>query len=220
MSWDLPLQSDSATPDNSPPWIEYLYESLCGTKPVQCWMASAPFLDIPFDEAIRRVGPKTFRYAPGERAAVMRRGEIPVEPLIWQAGKLYEAEHAVTPRRATVVLANFGNRENVTISEVLLWAEVRELSAAFPFEVFSVCAALPDLHKKLRCDPACIASTEERCLDGVWRAPCVRMGSVEREVAFIPSRYPLHDSYWFAFRTRETRQELATRKYEQFFGTI
>lgn len=217
MTWHHVLQDDSVTQENAPPWIEYLYTSSNRNQPVECFMASAPYLNIPFDEAVRAAGPKTFQYAPGEREAVIRMGEIPVEPLIWQAGQLYETQDRIAPRRATIVLANFVKREDITVSEALLWAQARELSAAHPLDIFSVCTALPELYKELRCGLACIASTDERSLDGVWRTPCVRLGGVEREVAFVPARYPLHDQYWFAFRTRETGREVAMRRYEEFF---
>lgn len=199
---------------------EYDYTDFHHVPAVTCWLASAPYLHVPFEKAVLAAGPKTpqkdgkeARIIPDDEVIIdekrrvaltkkdmeLLRREILVNPLIWQAGQLYPDVYT-SGERVELWLAHFGKENSATVPAAIAWARSQGLLPAHPQLVFSVCAALPELHKKLGSDPVGIISTEERPFDGVWRAPCVWLGSVQREVAFVPSRYPLHDSCWYAFR--------------------
>jgi len=184
---------------------------------VQRWRVTVPLLDLPFNKAVHAAGPYTSMLTAAQRAEKRARAEslskltgaereervrtdvILSESLIWEAAPLYEE----TPQkcgRIDIVLANLRSQGAMSGPHVVHWAKsFGGYVTASPHEVFSVGAYLPHLYRVLRSDPAGILSTDERLYDGVWRACCVWLGTAQQEIAFVPFRYPLHDSYWFAF---------------------
>lgn len=102
------------------------------------------------------------------------------------------------PRRNFYHLYNFG--EYIAGNAV---AEIGRAHGKEPVgfrEVCGICIQNPELYKILGADPAGIIATREYELDGAWRAGCIWLGTNGRDAAYVPFRYPLHDSYWFVFR--------------------
>lgn len=187
-------------------------------KTLKLCTVRAPRLLLPFEEAILAAGPKTRRHTPEQRKASQEaaaawlkfdpnKGEVPgeilLEPLIWQAEPLYHESYAEENKPIKVIVHLMQCERGVMLTrdnaaQLLDYCYVR---AASPRDVFSICADGPELYKELGSDPVGIIAPEEVLFDGVWRVPCVWLGSAVREVAFIPSRYPLNGTYWCAFCT-------------------
>ncbi len=134
-----------------------------------------PRLWVPMHEAIRIAAPKT-----------------PEGALIWKMhDDAYETE------RTAMMLVNFGR--SITGDAAIEWGERHWMKLSSFRDVCALSAHMPELYRTLGTDPAGIVATREQEHEGIWRAGCIWLGSVQHEAAYIPTRYPLHDSYWFLF---------------------
>ena len=161
-------------------------------------------ISVPFDTAIRQAGPWTTYISPEKKAAALARKkkkerEILLDSLIWQAEPLYRNISNPVLGEVTLTLLNFGSGSKIAGPTAVLFAETKGLRPASPYEVFGVGIQHPTLYHELKMEPAAILSPEPRMFDGVNRVCCVWLGRMQKECAFVPFDYPLHDGYWFAF---------------------
>lgn len=133
-------------------------------------------------------------------AAVLAAGPCtPENSEIWKAGGVVPERDNAAGDELDIFLLNFPR----VLSLMPCVVDMAQRCGLFPTSLYEVCAVaihLPELYRELRTNPAGILATEEHCVEGVWRSCCVWLGSVQHEIAHVPSRYPLHDSYWFAFK--------------------
>lgn len=180
----------------------------------KCWSVSAPRLLLPWEDAILAAGPDTKPARQWKRKdeeglpldalarKIVNEGrEILCSTLIWQAEPLYR-EADERQRGPANVIVNLVQCEhgNLQATWSMLAAMHRPFEPSSPRDILSICAAEPRLYETLGANPAGIVTAEDRLLDGVWRTPCVWLGTARREVAFVPSRYQINMPCWCAFR--------------------
>jgi len=161
---------------------------------------TVPRIYMSFPEAARQAGPWTPHMSAAKRAEARARGEILLQPLIWRAGRMYRHIHNPLSGDVTLTLLNFGPRSATVGPKALRIGKVEGLEPASPFEIFSLGVHCPLLYQDLGMDPCGILSPMPQMLEGVNRVCCVWLGSTQKECAFVPFDYPLHDGYWFAFK--------------------
>ena len=108
----------------------------------------------------------------------------------------------VLVRNMPITLVNFGSARTVVVPEAAGVALSMGLIPTLPVHVRMIRTYHPALHTELGMDPVGIVATTEIEIDRIWRVCCEWIGNAQNKESFIPSRYPLHDSYWFAFRRR------------------